>query len=177
MTWLLASMAPLSRYPTSTHLPQGDSVFFWSCGLGAAQCWTRQHRHGGLIRLEIVHEFNTNTYFYSSSEVAVPPTSNLSLLFSVAGMWCRIPMLSKSWRFTLDFTRDYNKAKITKGIIDTYGRDKPHATKDVFEVLERVDDPPLGSAVLYNFLTEWKKENPVYMTPTVSLGNALFCVS
>ncbi|KAJ7265046.1 hypothetical protein C8J57DRAFT_1511611 [Mycena rebaudengoi] len=46
-------------------------------------------------------------------------------------------------------------------IVDTYSRNKPHHTDEVIETLERVDDPATGSAVLYNFLIDWKKEHPL----------------
>lgn len=47
-------------------------------------------------------------------------------------------------------------------IVDTYSRNKPHHTDEVIETLERVDDPATGSAVLYNFLIDWKKEHPLW---------------
>ncbi|KAJ7216154.1 hypothetical protein C8J57DRAFT_1538119 [Mycena rebaudengoi] len=46
-------------------------------------------------------------------------------------------------------------------IVDTYSRNKPHHTDEVIETLKRVDDPATGSAVLYNFLIDWKKEHPL----------------
>ncbi|KAJ7154431.1 hypothetical protein C8R43DRAFT_1126508 [Mycena crocata] len=100
------------------------------------------------------------------------------------------PEAVKGWRFAVNFTRDYNKVrtpqpnsvKITKDmiqkslgiastwlsnahtairIIDMYSRDKQHATTEVIEVLERVDDQPEGSSALYTFLTEWDKNHPI----------------
>jgi hypothetical protein len=41
-------------------------------------------------------------------------------------------------------------------IIGTYGK-----VAEVAETLGRVDDPPKGSIVLLNFLTDWKKANPL----------------
>ncbi|KAJ6533856.1 hypothetical protein DFH09DRAFT_1092233 [Mycena vulgaris] len=99
------------------------------------------------------------------------------------------PEVVKDWRFAVGFTADYNKVKppgihtkITKAliqralgigstwlasaqtamqIIGTYGQNQPHATAEVISVLERVDDPAEGSAALYAFLTEWKKDHQV----------------
>ncbi|KAJ7135164.1 hypothetical protein C8R46DRAFT_1048094 [Mycena filopes] len=84
------------------------------------------------------------------------------------------------WQFAVDFKRDFNKQKVpvkvkltdiqtALGIQSTWLANAQTAIdiigtyKKVAEVtaqLALVEDPPQGSSVLLNFLTEWKKNHP-----------------
>ncbi|KAJ7718870.1 hypothetical protein DFH07DRAFT_973121 [Mycena maculata] len=87
------------------------------------------------------------------------------------------PDIIHDWKFAPDFKRDFNKQKqpvltdiqTVLGIQSTWLANAQTAVdiiatyKKVAEVSEQlvlVEDPPQGSSVLLNFLTNWKKNHP-----------------
>ncbi|KAJ7898144.1 hypothetical protein B0H13DRAFT_2337600 [Mycena leptocephala] len=91
------------------------------------------------------------------------------------------PDIVKDWRFAVEFKRDFNKirtplkiklqhiqtalgihstwlsnAQTAIDIIGTYGQ-----VTEVSETLQRVDNPPAGAIVLFNFLVDWRKSHPL----------------